>query len=129
MNLKTIKQKLLKLDKKKAIRFIVLFGSVSTGKSTPLSDVDIAVYYDAPKKERFAFRVKASGELPNKVDVQIFQDLPLTVQKEILSGKPLYYDDFTFMVDQYIGVIKEFSSFEKYYKYTLEGLRSGVEAA
>ncbi|MBI2147470.1 nucleotidyltransferase domain-containing protein [Candidatus Woesearchaeota archaeon] len=128
MDLKTIKQKILKLDKKKAIRFIVLFGSVAQGRNTPLSDIDIAVYYDAPTKDRFAFRIKMSGELPDKVDAQIFQDLPLTVQNEVLSGKLLYCDNPQFMIEQYTVVIKEFSSFEKYYKHSLEALNREVAA-
>ena len=128
MNLKTITQKLLKLDKKKAIRFIILFGSVVQGRNTPLSDIDLAVYYDMPKEDRFAFRIKASGELPDKVDIQIFQDLPLTVQKEVLSGKQVYCDDPQFMIEQCLIVIKEFSRFEKYYQHALDALKSEVAA-
>ncbi|MBI2035011.1 MAG: nucleotidyltransferase domain-containing protein, partial [Candidatus Levybacteria bacterium] len=45
MNIKTLTKKLLALDTKKAIRFIILFGSTAKGKNTPLSDIDLAVYY------------------------------------------------------------------------------------
>ncbi len=116
MDLTKIKKELQKLDSKKKIRFIVLFGSVAEKRETPLSDVDIAVYYDAPPAERFKFRIKALGILPSKVDLQIFQDLPLTVRKSVLAGKPLYYDNFQFIFDEYMKVIREYDSFQKYHE-------------
>ncbi|MBI2666122.1 nucleotidyltransferase domain-containing protein [Candidatus Woesearchaeota archaeon] len=128
MNIKTLTKKLLALDTKKAIRFIILFGSTAKGKNTPLSDIDLAVYYQGNKSERFKFRVNASGELPNKVDLHIFQDLPVAVQKEVLGGKPIYYQDYQFMFEQYMAVIKEFNTFEKYYNQYLHELRQGVGA-
>ena len=127
MNLKDLTKKILALDTKKAIRFMILFGSTVKKKNTPLSDIDLAVYYQSNKEERFRFRIKASGELPNKVDLHIFQDLPVAVQKEVLGGKPLYYDDYQFLFDQYMAVIKEFNTFEKYYHHYLQELRQGVE--
>lgn len=128
MDLKTIREKLLALDSKKAVRFIILFGSKSQGVATPLSDTDIAVYYEGTPQERFDFRVHASGELPREVDVHIFQDLPLPMQKEVLTGTPLYYDHFSFMCNQYLKVVKEFSAFEKYYNGYLEEMAQGVVA-
>src|SRR3989338_860117 len=127
MNIKTLTKKLLALDTKKAIRFIILFGSMAKGKNTPLSDIDLAVYYQGSKEERFKFRIKASGELSSKVDLHIFQDLPVAVQKEVLGGKPVYYDDYQFMFEQYMAVIKEFNTFEKYYNQYIHELRQGVE--
>jgi len=128
MNIKTLTKKLLALDTKKAIRFIILFGSTAKKKNTPLSDIDLAVYYQGSKEERFKFRIKASGELSSKVDLHIFQDLPVAVQKEVLGGKPVYYDDYQFMFEQYMAVIKEFNTFEKYYNQYIHELRQGVEA-
>ena len=128
MGIEKIKQKLLDLDKKKRIKFMILFGSYAAGKQTPLSDIDIAVYYDGNKEERFRFRLHALGELPKNIDLQIFQDLPLPVKKEILSGKVLYSEDYQFTFDQFIAVIKEFSSFEKYYLEYLSQLEKELEA-
>ena len=114
LKVQIIKQTLLKLDKKKRIKFIILFGSVARGKNNPLSDIDIAVYYDGNKEERFKFRVTALGNLSDKVDLHIFQDLPLTVKKEVIMGKIEYYDDYQFLFDEALKVIKEFEFFEKY---------------
>ena len=123
MDIGKITQKIVALGKKK-VRFIVLFGSYASGKQTPLSDIDIAVYYDGNKEERFKFRIKASGSLPDKVDLHVFQDLPVLIQKEVLSGKILYYKDYQFTFNEYMKVIKEFNLFEKYYnEYYQEALK------
>lgn len=114
ITIQKIKQTLFKLDKKKRIRFIILFGSVAEGRQTPLSDIDIAVYYEGNEDERFKFRVTASGNLSDKVDLQIFQDLPLTVKKEVIAGKILFYQDYQFLFDEVMKVIKEYEFFEKY---------------
>jgi len=40
-----------------SIKFIILFGSAAKGRSTNLSDIDIAVFHSGDKRERFQFRV------------------------------------------------------------------------
>jgi len=114
MQRERLKQELLQLDTQKRIQFIVLFGSVAEGRANHLSDIDIAVYYSGTSEERFQFRRRALGALPEKVDVQIFQDLPLVVQKEVVGGKVLYYRDFQFLFDECMKVIREYDSFKKY---------------
>ena len=114
LNIQKIKQTLLKLDQKKRIKFIILFGSVAEKRNTPLSDIDIAVYYEGNEDERFKFRVTALGNLSDKVDLHIFQDLPLTVKKEVIAGKILFYQDYQFLFDEVMKVIKEYEFFEKY---------------
>jgi len=128
MNPHEIKQKILSLDREKRIRFVFLYGSVAQKKNTPLSDIDIAVYYEGSPAERFAFRKKALGNLPDKVDLQIFQDLPLIVQKEALAGRVLYCADEEFMISEGIKVVREFGSFEKYYNIYIENLREEAAA-
>ncbi len=123
MNLTALKQKILTLDQEKRIRFIFLFGSVAEHKNTSFSDIDIAIYYDGSALERFDFRRKALGFLPDKVDVQIIQDLPLAVQQEVIQGKVLYSDDQEFMISQCINIVREFSSFEKYYNIYVDALK------
>ncbi len=122
MNISKIKQKILNLNQKGHIRFIFLYGSVAEKRNTLLSDIDLALYYDESANERFMFRKKALGHLPDKVDVQIFQDLPLAVQKEVITGKPIYAPDKEFMIAECIKVVREFAAFEKYYNYYIEHL-------
>jgi uncharacterized protein len=100
---------------KEKVKFIVLFGSHAAGKSTPLSDKDIAVYYDGTENQRFRFRMFASGHLPENIDLQIFQDLPVYVRSAVLHGKMLYHDDFQFVFNQYIKTIREFGYYKKHY--------------
>lgn len=126
-----IAEKLLALDKKKKIAFIVLFGSQAQGKAHEHSDIDLAVFYHGTKKERFTFRVQALGELQEPLDLHIFQDLPLAVRKEVLGGKVLYSRDFTVTFTVFLNTIKEYNSFEKYLQYyynALEDEAGGLSA-
>ncbi len=127
MELELIKNKILELDNTNSVKFIVLFGSTAKKTNTPLSDIDVAVYYDQDEKQRFKFRMKVLGELSDKVDLHIFQDLPLTVQKEVLGGKMLYQKDFQFTFSKYMEVIKKFDSFEKYYQQYFHSMEKRAE--
>lgn len=130
MNIENIKDRLLKLDTQKKIQFIVFFGSRAEGRENRFSDTDIAVYYKGTARERFKFRIKALGEFPEKIDAQIFQDLPLPVQKEVLKGKVIFYRNFQFTFDAFMKVIKEFDRFERQlniYYDTLRGEEIGAQ--
>ena len=103
------------LDKSKRIKFMMLYGSSANGKKSKLSDIDICVYYDDNKKNSFKFRKKLLGMVNNKFDVQIFQNLPLYVKKEILGGRVIYLKNRRFLYDIAYKTIKEFDNFKKYY--------------
>ncbi len=95
------------------IKFIMLYGSAAKGESTSLSDIDLAVYYHGDTKERFDFRIKILGRVSNKFDIQIFQDLPLYIQNEILStGKVIYYGDYKEIFNIFMKTIREFEDFK-----------------
>lgn len=94
------------------IRFIVLYGSAAKGKSTNLSDIDIAVFHSGDKRERFQFRMKILGRISNKFDIQTYQDLPLYIQNEILStGEVLYFSDYAEIFNTFMKTIREFDDF------------------
>jgi len=77
------------------VRFIILYGSKAREEMTELSDIDLAVYYDGDKKERFDFRVKVLGRVGDEFDIQTFQDLPLYIRKDIASsGKVIDYKGY-----------------------------------
>ena len=80
-DISNVTKKLLKIDTKKKIKFIFLFGSYARNKANLLSDLDIAIYYDGNNKERFHFRLKALNQLIDSVDVQMFQDLPIATTR------------------------------------------------
>jgi len=95
------------------IRFIVLYGSSAKGKSTNLSDIDIAVFHSGDKRERFQFRMKILGRIGNKFDIQTYQDLPLYIQNEILSnGEVLYFSEFAEIFNIFMKTIREFEDFK-----------------
>ena len=95
------------------IKFVILYGSTIEGKQTPLSDVDIAVYYEGSKEERFKFRMEVLGSVNDKFDIQTFQDLPLYIRKEIIShGKILYQKSYSEIFDVFIKTIKSFGDFK-----------------
>lgn len=97
------------------VKFVFLFGSVAERKQNKLSDIDFAIYFDGDSKNRFKFRLKLLAKLPDNFDVQIFQDLPLYVRKEVLKGKLIYAKDLTFAYDVAYETIKAFEDFKKYY--------------
>jgi predicted nucleotidyltransferase len=39
------------------IAFIALYGSIAKNRDTHLSDIDLAVFYEGSKEERFKFRI------------------------------------------------------------------------
>lgn len=97
----------------KKIRFIALYGSTAAGKATVLSDIDLAVFYDGNKKERFEFRAKVSGRVRDVLDLQTFQDLPIYIRKEIISnGELLYFREHASVFEVFLRTIREFEDFK-----------------
>jgi hypothetical protein len=107
-------EKLKKMPDFNRVKFAFLFGSQINGNANKLSDYDFAVYYEGSKKERFNFRLKLLASLPDKFDIQIFQDLPLYVKITVFK-KLIYAKDLDFVYDTAYSTIKEFESFKKYY--------------
>lgn len=95
------------------VRFIILYGSAAKGEMTELSDIDLAVFYEGDKKERFDFRVTILGRVGNEFDIQTFQDLPLYIQKDIVSsGNVIYYKGYRELFNTFIKTIRDFEHFK-----------------
>lgn len=77
------------------VKAILLFGSVADKSFTKSSDIDIAVVFhkDISIKEATAFRIRVSGELPEKVDVQVFNMLPEKIKREVARNHRVLYHD------------------------------------
>ena len=127
--MKEIINQILKNDVEKRIKFIILYGSQANGNPTPMSDIDLAIYYEGDKKERFNFRIKTAGLLNKKYDVQIFQDLPLQVKKEVIKGKILHQKNYDFFFDTVMQVIREYEFFRKYLDMYYENLQNELAVA
>lgn len=74
------------------IKKILLFGSVVKKEVTIRSDIDIAVIFGKiTRRESFNFRKRVMGELPDKVDVQVFNVLPEKIKTSILKNHRVLY--------------------------------------
>lgn len=66
------------------VKAIVLFGSHAAGEASIRSDIDLAIVFDGiGTKEATKFRIRAQGQLPDKVDIQVFNILPQKIKREI----------------------------------------------
>ncbi|MBI4439982.1 nucleotidyltransferase domain-containing protein [Candidatus Woesearchaeota archaeon] len=75
------------------IKMILLFGSAAENKMSYRSDIDIAVVFNrpVPRKEAGEFRLRLLGKLPSKVDLQVFDVLPMKIRREILKKNKILY--------------------------------------
>ncbi len=87
------------------IEAVLLFGSFADNSFTNRSDIDICVVFkkDLSLKEATSFRISLSGELTEKVDLQVFNILPLRIKRGIARNhKVLYksrdYDNIGFSI-------------------------------
>lgn len=95
------------------VRFIILYGSAAKGEMTELSDIDLAVFYEGDKNEKFDFRVTILGRVGNEFDIQTFQDIPLYIQKDIVSsGNVIYYKGYRELFNTFIKTIRDFEHFK-----------------
>ena len=95
------------------IRFIIFHGSAAEGRALPDSDIDLCIYYEGTADEQWTYRMSLLKELPDKYDVQMFQQLPLYVRKEVLKGRPIYVKDKT-IYDAAYDTIKEYEDYKPY---------------
>ena len=116
--IKMFMKKLREMPDFRRVKFVILYGSQALGKATPMSDYDFAVYYDGDKNKRYNFRIRFGGQLPDKFDLQVFQDLPLYVRMEVFKGKVIYAKNIRFVYDVAYETIKAFEDFKyRYYRY------------
>ncbi len=88
------KKVILENSLKGNIRKILLFGSFIENKLTIKSDIDIAVEFSHITKEQaFEFRKEVSGQLSNKVDIQVFNFLPEKVRQSILKNNKVLFEN------------------------------------
>jgi predicted nucleotidyltransferase len=76
------------------ISAVLLFGSYADNSYTAKSDIDICVVFkrDVTLKDATLFRMRIMGRLPEKVDVQVFNILPLKIKREIARNHRVLYE-------------------------------------
>lgn len=88
------------LHGRKDVAFAYLFGSMARGETTPLSDVDIAVYLtEGPFSEK---RLEILGDLcdilaTDKLDLVILNTAPLPLAARIIRPRAIVADNVPFM--------------------------------
>jgi len=116
IKIKEFLKKIRKLKEFKRIEFIILYGSHANKKANKMSDVDICIYYDADEKEVSKFRLKLLSLFD--YDIQMYQQIPIYIKKEVLKGKVLYVKNLMFLYEVALQTIKEFEEFKaRYYDY------------
>lgn len=78
---------------KNNIKAILLFGSFADKTFTKRSDIDICVIFkkNIPIKEATKFRIRILGELPDKMDIQVFDLLPQKLKRSIARNHKILY--------------------------------------
>ncbi len=77
---------------KNKIKRILLFGSVVKNEIGVKSDIDIAVEFDKISlKDATKFRIRTLGNLPDKIDIQVYNYLPKKITKEINKKHRILY--------------------------------------
>lgn len=115
------------ISKHKKVIAVYLFGSLTKGKATPLSDVDICVIAlnanDMEKGEIGSFASK-------NIDVVLFDELPVTIQWRVLGeGKLLYVNNKGFIQELRSRAFKNYIDFKPIIKRQMEEFLPGVEYA
>ncbi|MDH5459415.1 MAG: nucleotidyltransferase domain-containing protein [Candidatus Bathyarchaeia archaeon] len=127
--LKELEKIVEKARKDKNVLAVIVFGSHARKESKPFSDVDLCIVLQ-PKKFDNLFmtnkRLEYLDLVPDKYDIQIFQQLPVFIRTRILrDGKLLLNKDYDTMFRVALNTIKEFDLFRKHYYYCIESVAYG----
>lgn len=119
-------KKLISLVKKisslQGVQAIYLFGSQARGEAGSLSDVDICVI-TSPTSDKAAIQGYAS----KKVDVVLFDDLPLNMRVRVFrEGKALYVADEQDMHQLEWRTMKEYIDYKPFLKRFIEAYLPGA---
>ena len=93
------------------IEFIILYGSSLGLYQLDDSDIDICIYMDDTKNNLSKTRLKLLKRFDGKLDIQMYQLLPLYVQIEVLKGEILYVKDIDKIYEIADETIEEYEEF------------------
>ena len=107
------------LQSRSDITFAYLFGSLARGQSTPLSDVDIAVYL-SEGEITIERKMEILGKLmelleTDEIDFVILNTAPLTLRMKILENKTVIVDNAPFLRYAYESV-----TMRKYFDFSIK---------
>lgn len=115
-------------EKRDDVTFAFLFGSAAGGHTTPISDVDIAVYFCPEKRTPLEYekriyykdedRVWADMEriVGKEVDLLVLNRSPATIASSVIRGVPIIIKDFGLYLDFMEIIISEAIDFRELLK-------------
>ncbi len=95
---------LIRKEAKSNVKAILLFGSYAGGTAIWRSDIDICVVFkkNISLREATLFRIHILGNLPDNVDLQVFNVLPLKVKKSIVENHKILFQSKEFKEELFI---------------------------
>lgn len=121
-----IKKIIEKAKKDKDVLAVALFGSFA--RNEPHRDIDICIFLNKKLSnlDMTNKRIKYLSNAGDKLDIHIFQQLPIYIRIRILKeGKVLFCRKDDFLYEIAFDTIKEFNVYEKGYNIYLEGVKNG----
>jgi len=127
--LKELEKIVEKARKDTDVLAVILFGSYSRKELKSLSDVDVCIVLQPRKFDNLFMtnkRLEYLDLVPDRYDIQIFQQLPVFIRVRILKdGKLLLDKDYNLMFKVALNTIKDFDLFRKHYYYCIESVAYG----
>ncbi len=95
---------LIRKEAKNNVKAILLFGSYAGGTAIWRSDIDICVVFkkNLSLREATLFRIRVLGNVPDIVDLQVFNVLPLKVKKSIVENHTILFQSKEFREDSFV---------------------------
>jgi predicted nucleotidyltransferase len=131
-----LKTQLAAIFESQGVALAYLFGSQAKGEVGPLSDIDVAVYFDesVPREEYFDWRLEVSGALTDlfktdKVDLVVLNEVPpLLAHRIVKEGVPLFCRDEKIRIEFEVRAVLNYLDWKPYVeKYTRQTLGSGAD--
>ena len=99
-----------------------VFGSINSCRSTPLSDIDIAILFDnsIDEKQMDLYENKILNDLSDffnteEIDLIVLIKAPLSIQYGVIKSKSnMYYKDLVKIADYENNIVLKYIDFKKY---------------
>ena len=100
------------LKRNRAVIAAYQFGSYGTKRHGPLSDVDVCLF---TKELTSAEVLNLASYVSDKLDISIFDQLPMYIKPEVFKGKPLFVKNKFFIAKKFAQAFREYQDSRKYY--------------
>ena len=123
---KTIQNIIKQTRKDKAVIAVAFFGSYA--RAEPHRDIDVCIFLKPAEytPEFLSSKKFEYTQEDEKYDVQLFQQLPLYIQKRILKeAKIVDCKNEDLLYDLYFLTLRDFGHYEHIYEGYLEAVESG----